>query len=343
MLPCKIYGISASSYIVMDQVSGRILEGSNVNNKRLIASISKIMTCIVAIEYGDIEGIVKIGDEVLKSYGSGVYVSIGEELTLDDLLYGLMLRSGNDAALAIAHNVGGSLENFVFLMNEMAAKIGMTNTTFVNPSGLEENDGSGNMSTVYDMALLTKYAMNNEHYRRIVSTESIVVKSSMKTYKWINKNRLLSSYEYCNGGKTGYTKKAKRTLVTSASKDDMNLIVVTFNDGNDFADHKKLYEKYFNNYEVMKVLKKGDKYGDNTYLGNDFNVIVNDKDKINTNIVMDSVVGKKNGEIVGRIEVILNDKNIGYRYLYLEKESVRDNKSIFSRLIDFIKRWGKFD
>ena len=121
----------------------------------------------------------------------------------------------------------------------------------------------------------------------------------------------------------------------------MNLIVVTFNDGNDFDDHKKLYEKYFNNYEEMKVLKKGDKYGNNTYLGSDFNVIVGSKDKISTNIIMDSVDGKRNGEIVGKIEVILNDKNIGYRYLYLEKESVRDNKSIFSRLVDFIKRWGK--
>lgn len=341
LFPIKVYGISASSYIVMDQDSGRVLESKNIDNKRLIASISKIMTAIVAIEYGDIEGNVKVGDEILKSYGSGIYVNLGEELTLDDLLYGLMLRSGNDAALAIATNVASSLENFVYMMNEVAAKIGMKNTNFVNPSGLEENDGTGNTSTVYDMALLTRYAMNNEHYRRIVSTKEIVVKSSLKTYKWTNKNKLLLNYEYCTGGKTGYTKKAKRTLVTTASKDGMNLIVVTFNDGNDFDDHKKLYEKYFNNYEVMKVLKGGDKYGSNTYLNSDFNVIVNSKDKISTKVIMDSLDNKRNGEIVGKIEVYLNDNNIGYRYLYLEKESVRDNKSIFSRLIDFIKRWGK--
>lgn len=340
LFPFKVYGISASSYIVMDQDSGRVLEGSNINNKRLIASISKIMTAIVAIEYGNIEENVKVGDEILKSYGSGVYVNVGEELTLDDLLYGLMLRSGNDAALAIAANVGSTVDNFVYIMNEVATKIGMNNTTFINPSGLEDNNGNGNMSTVYDMALLTRYAMNNEHYRRIVSTKDILVKSSLKTYKWINKNKLLLNYEYCTGGKTGFTKKAKRTLVTTASKDGMNLIVVTFNDGNDFDDHKKLYEKYFSNYEVMKVLKKGDKYGSSTYLGSDFNVIVNSKDKINTKLIMDNIEGKRNGEIVGKIEVYLNDKNIGYRYLYLEKESVRDNKSIFSRLINFIKRWG---
>ena len=326
----------------MDQDSGRVLEGSNIDKSRLIASISKIMTCIVAIEYGDIESVVKVGDEIITSYGSGIYVSIGEELTLDDLLYGLMLRSGNDAALAIAYNVGGSLENFVFLMNEMAAKIGMTNTVFVNPSGLEENDGSGNTSTVYDMAILTKYAMNNEHYRRIVGTESIIVKSSMKTYKWINKNKLLSSYEYCNGGKTGYTKKAKRTLVTSASNNEMNLIVVTFNDGDDFSDHRKLYEKYFNNYKVDKILSKGDKY-DDTYIGKDFYLIVNDKDKVNTEMIIDNKEDKRNGDVVGKINVYVNDNLIGYRYLYLEKRSVRDNKSIFSRLIDILKRIGNND
>ena len=326
----------------MDMNSGRVMEGSNINSQRLIASITKIMTCIVAIEYGDIESKVKIGEEVLKSYGSGIYVNIGEELTLDDLLYGLMLRSGNDAALAIANSVAGSLENFVYLMNDMALRIGMENTIFLNPSGLEGSDGSGNMSTVYDMALLTQYAMKNEHYRRIVGTESIIVKSSLKIYNWINKNKLLNTYEYCTGGKTGYTKKAKRTLVTTASKDDMDLIVVTFNDGDDFNDHKKLYEKYFNNYRVDIVLSKGDKY-DDTYIGKDFKLIVNDNDNVDTEVLMDNKIGKRNGDIVGKVNVYVNNKIMGYRYLYYSKKSVRDNKSIFSRLVDFLKGLGNND
>lgn len=341
-IPFKASALSASSYIVMDQDSGRILEGKNVESKRLIASITKIMTAIVAIEYGNVEDRVKVGNEIITSYGSGVYINIGEELTLDDLLYGLMLRSGNDAALAIAHHVGGSVDNFVFLMNEMASKIGMVNTTFVNPSGLEERDGSGNNSTVFDMAKLTQYAMNNEHYKRIVSTKDIVVKSSLKTYKWVNKNKLLHSYEYCTGGKTGFTKKAKRTLVTTSSKNGMNLIVVTFNDGNDFEDHKTLYEKYFNKYKVVKVLKNGDKYGFDSYVRKDFNLIVNDKDKISTNVIVDNKDGKRNGEVVGKIEVSVNDKLVGYRYLYLRKVSVQDNKSILSRLYELIKGW-KYD
>lgn len=340
LVPFKVGALNASSYIVMDQDSGRILEGSNIDSKRLIASITKIMTAIVAIEYGNIEDRVKIGNEVLSSYGSGIYVNIGEELTLDDLLYGLMLRSGNDAALAIAHHVGGSVDNFVFLMNEMASKIGMLNTVFVNPSGLEERDDSGNYSTVLDMAKLTQYAMNNEHYKRIVSTKEIVVKSSLKTYKWINKNKLLFNYEYCTGGKTGFTKKAKRTLVTTALKDNMRLVIVTFNDGDDFNDHKKLYQKYFNKYKVVKVLKKGDKYGFDSYVGKDFNLIVSDKDEINTKVLMDEKDNKRNGDIVGKVEVSINGKLIGYRYLYLRKASVQDNKSFFSRLYDLIKGWN---
>lgn len=339
LFPIRVGALSASSYIVMDQDSGRVLEGHNIESKRLIASITKIMTAIVAIEYGNIEDKVEIGNEIITSYGSGIYISIGEKLTLDDLLYGLMLRSGNDAALAIAYHVGGSIDNFVFLMNEMASKIGMVSTVFVNPSGLEERDERGNYSTVLDMAKLTQYAMNNEHYRRIVSTDEIVVKSSLKTYKWVNKNKLLHSYEYCNGGKTGFTKKAKRTLVTTAFKNGMNLIVVTFNDGNDFEDHKYLYEKYFNNYKIVKVLNKGDKYGFDSYIGKDFNVIVSENDNITTNVIVDNKDGKRNGEIVGKIEILVNNKLIGYRYLYLRKVSVQDNKSIFSRLYDLIRTW----
>ena len=341
LFPMKVSAISASSYIVMDQDSGRVLESHNSDSRRLIASITKIMTAVVAIEYGNIEDDVEIGNEIITSYGSGVYISIGEKLTLDDLLYGLMLRSGNDAALAIAHHVGGSIENFVFLMNEMADKIGMVNTSFVNPSGLEERDGSGNYSTVLDMAKLTQYAMNNEHYRRIVSTDEIVVKSSLKTYKWVNKNKLLHSYEYCNGGKTGFTKKARRTLVTTASKDGMNLIVVTFNDGDDFKDHKNLYEKYFNNFKVVKILNKGDKYGFDSYIGKDFKLIVNDSDNYSTNVVVDNKEGKRNGEIVGKVEVLVNNKVVGYRYLYLRKVSVQDNKSVFSRLYELIRSWKR--
>ena len=339
IIPFKVYSLSAESYIVMDMDSGRVLEGKNIEKISLIASVTKILTAITAIEYGNLEDTVEINEDILKSYGSGIYVQVGEELTLDDLLYGLMLRSGNDAALAIASYVGDNVDNFVFMMNEVARRIGMKNSLFVNPSGLEENDGSANKSTVYDMALLTKYAMNNDDYRRIVGTKEIVVKSSYKTYRWTNKNKLLFSYKYCNGGKTGFTKKAHRTLVTTASNNNMNLIVVTFNDGNDFNDHKNLYEKYFNNYKRVKVLDKNSNYGKNLILKNDFFMIKKENDKVDINVIKYNVSSALNGSIGGKVEVILNGEVLGSRNLYYEKVSVSKDKGFLSKLIEFLKFW----
>ena len=151
-----------------------------------------------------------------------------------------MLRSGNDAALTIASYVGGNVDEFVKKMNEKAQEIGMKNTVFNNPSGLDQE--KGNYSTAYDMAILTSYAMKNETYRKIVSTKSYKVKTNMNFYSWINKNKLLHTHKYSTGGKTGFTEIARRTLVTTASKDGVNLVAVTLNDGNDFNDHKNMFE-----------------------------------------------------------------------------------------------------
>lgn len=343
LFPFSIQAISATSYIVMDMDSGRVLEGKNVNKKSLIASTTKILTAITAIEYGNLEDVVRVNQDILTSYGSGIYIQVGEELLLDDLLYGLMLRSGNDAALAIASHVGGAKDNFVYLMNEMAINIGMKNSSFVNPSGLEEKDGKANYSTVYDMALLTKYAMKNQHYRRITGTKEIVVKSSFKTYRWFNKNKLLNSYKYCNGGKTGYTDKAKRTLVTTASKDNMNLVIVTFNDGNDFNDHKNLYEKYFNNYERVKVLDKNSEYGKNIEMKNDFYMIKKEGDVIETKVYLENIKTNIDGSIVGKVEVMLNGKVLGSRNLYYVKPDITKDKSFLSKLIEFMNKWRKYD
>ncbi len=322
--PFSVGAVGASSYIVMDQDSKRVLEGSNINKESLIASISKIMTCIVALEQGNFDKTVKIDDSILKAYGSGIYIEVGEELTLDDLLYGLMLRSGNDAALAIAKAVAGDVKSFVFLMNEQAKKIGMENTSFVNPSGLEENDGTANKSTTYDMALLMRYAMQNNYFRKIVATKDIVVKSSYKTYSWHNKNKLLSMYEYCTGGKTGFTKKAHRTLVTTATKDNKNLIVVTFNDGNDFVDHRNLYEKNFNLYKRKKILDKSKKYNKNYYVKDDYYLLVKDSDKVETKIKDNS------------IEVYVNDNLINKVTLFFKRDT-----SLVFRLKEFIEWWEK--
>ena len=258
---------SAYEYILMDMNSGRILAGKNYNTKALIASITKIMTCIIAIESGKLDETVKVTDIIKDSYGSGIYIEKDEEITLRDLLYGLMLRSGNDAALMVAEYIGGNIPKFVEIMNNKAKEIGMTKTKFVNPSGLDNTD-QGNYSTAYDMAILTRYAMQNEEYKKIVKTKKYTVKTNKKTYIWKNKNKLLNE-EYITGGKTGYTEKAKRTLVSTASSDNMNLVVVTIKDSDDWNTHKSLYQYAFNNYKTYRVLKKNNfkVIGDNYYNG----------------------------------------------------------------------------
>ena len=321
VLPMNVFGIniSARSAIMMDIDTRRILYSKNINEQRSVASISKIMTAVLAIESGKLDDIVTIGDEIDKSYGSGIYLEKGEEISLRDLVYGLMLRSGNDASLSIAKYVD---EDFVDLMNKKAKDIGMVNTIFNNPNGLDEE--SGNYSTAYDMAILASYASKLKEYRTIVSTKHYTVKTNKKTYKWTNKNKLLFKYKYLTGGKTGFTHKAKRTLVTTASKDDMNLVVVTLNDGNDFNDHKNLFDYGFNNYYKKHILNKGiidlyDMVYHNKYklsIDNDYYYTFNNNDKVLLEYELSDkpIIGK-----TGIIKVIVNNRVI-------HKEGIMCNK-----------------
>ena len=335
----KAYSSSATSTVLMDLDSLNVIYSNNMNDIRSVASISKIMTAIVAIENKDINDVVTIGEEINKAYGSGIYIKQGEEITLESLLYGLMLRSGNDAALAIAKYVGGDVGSFVELMNKKAVEIGMKNSKFNNPHGLDEN--GGNLSTAYDMALLTSYAMKNETYRKIVSTKKYTLKTNMNYYSWINKNKLLHSHDYITGGKTGFTDVAKRTLVTTASKDNVNLVVVTLNDGNDFVDHINLFEEAFNNYTNYNILKEGEieiidekYYLDTLYIKNNFNYTLNNNDK--NNILLNFKLEKKqnysDNDKVGVVEVLVNDKKVHEEDIYVTK---KEEKSFFQKL----KEW----
>ncbi len=254
-IPIDVWALTtnARSAILMDMDTKRILYSKNINEQRSVASISKIMTAILAIESNHLDDVVTIGDEIDASYGSGIYIEKGEKMRLRDLVYGLMLRSGNDASYAIANYVGG--DDFVEMMNAKAKEIGMVNTKFNNPNGLDEE--AGNYSTAYDMALLTSYASKNKEYQKIVGTKEYTLKTNKKSYKWTNKNKLLFNYDYATGGKTGFTRKAKRTLVTTASKNKLNLVAVTLVDGDDFNDHEKMFEYGFDNYYHYQLLKSG--------------------------------------------------------------------------------------
>ncbi|MDD2504813.1 MAG: D-alanyl-D-alanine carboxypeptidase [Bacilli bacterium] len=334
LFPFKVDAISASAYIVMDSDNYRVLEGSNIHTPYLIASTTKIMTAMVVINNSKLSEEIIIGEEVLKSYGSGIYVEVGEKIKIQDLLYGLMLRSGNDAAMALEHHIGGSKEGFVYLMNETAKSIGMKNTTFLNGHGLEENNKEGNKSSVYDMGLLSSYAIKNSYYKTISSTKKHTVTTNYKTYIWHNKNKLLNTYDYCTGGKTGFTELAKRTLVTNASKDNINLTIITFKDGNDFEDHRMLYEKYFNNYQSYKLVKKGKiktKYK-NTYIKNDINMTLNTNEynKINTKI---NYYNKNVTNMIGEVEVSLNGKSYLKEKIYLDDNPRTEKISFWKKII----------
>lgn len=343
IIPINVYGTSASSMIAMDLDNDYIYFEKNINEKRLIASITKIMTAIVTIENIDIEKKITVKEEVLKAYGSAIYINVGEQITIKDLLYGLMLRSGNDAAITIAINVAGSMENFASLMNELANKIGMKNTYFVNSHGLENND-TANVSTAKDMAILTKYAMNNKTFKEIFKTKKYIAKSSEKTYSWTNKNKLLHTESYITGGKTGFTKKARRTLVTTGSRNNLNVVVVTLNDANDFKNHKNMYENIFKNFVAVKVLDKDKikikeekiyKKG-NLYLEKDIYIPTKSKkDKIQIDYNLYNSKRYVNQDIVGYVTVSLNNKEIRKENIYIKVKEKKSNLNLW----DKIKRW----
>lgn len=344
-IPIGVRGIetSARSAILMDLDSNRILYEKNIHEVRSVASISKIMTAVIAIESGKLDDKVIVGEEIKSAYGSGIYIQVGEELTLRDLLYGLMLRSGNDAALAIANYVGGSVEEFVSMMNKKAKEIKMVNTTFNNPSGLDQE--KGNYSTAYDMALLTSYAMKLNDYKKITGTKKYTLTTNKNTYSWINKNKLLSIYKHSTGGKTGFTEIAKRTLVSTASKEDTNLVVVTLNDGNDWHDHQNLFEYGFNNYTTLPLLKKGyiniiddDYYNDyRLYIKKDYYYLLSNSEE--DNLIFKYELEKKrkinNNDQIGIINIYLGDKKIHEEKIFVD---IKEN-SKKSSFIDKLKGW----
>ena len=308
---------TATSSIVMDMDSKRILYSNNKDEKRLIASITKLITAAIALEKGKLSDVYTAGEEILEMYGTSIYLEYKEKMSLNDLLYGLMLRSGNDAAVVIANNISKDEESFVKLMNNKAKKLGMTNTSFSNSHGLDEV--TQNYSTAYDMALLSSYAYTTfKDYREITGTYKYTAQTKNKSYLWYNRNKLLNSYEYCTGGKNGYTPSAGRTLVTTASKDKLNLTVVTLNDGGEYQTHKNLYEYAFNKYKRYKILDKNkfsvnkSFFKDSLYIKESFYYPLTEEEKenIKTVVKITKKKGYKNKQQVGRVDIYLCNEKI---------------------------------
>lgn len=345
LFPIKTYA-KAISTIAMDLDTGRVLYSNNINEKRLIASITKVLTAIIVLETTDIEKEVEVGTEVLKMYGTNIYIEPGEKITIKDLLYGLLLRSGNDAAVTLAVATAGSEEKFVELMNQKAKEIGMKNSTFKNPHGLDED--TKNYSTAYDMALLSKYAYKNKTYRQISSTKKYESTTINKTYLWYNRNSLLNNYKYCTGGKNGYTPSAGKTLITTAKKNNLNLTIVTLNDDSKYETHQKLYEQLFAEYENYKIVDKNSfdvksKNEDEIlYLKKSFSYPLTKKEIYKIKTLVTLTDNSKN--TAGTIKIYLGDKKIGQLDIYKKSQKKKENflrkfKNLFTWKPKKINTW----
>ena len=249
--------IQAQAYCLMDSIDRQVLAQSRAHEPLPMASTTKIMTAVVVLERCQLNQTVRVSPLAVGVEGSSAYLQDGEELSVEQLLYALMLESANDAAVALAIHAAGSVEQFVDWMNQTAQAIGMEHSSFKNPHGLS---AQGHCACAHDMALLMAHAMKIEIFRHITSQGSY--RASMKEngeYRYFsNHNRLLDRYEYCIGGKTGYTLAAGRCLVTSSLKDGVELIAVTLNDRNDWNDHITLYEYGFGLYQQMCIAKAGE-------------------------------------------------------------------------------------
>lgn len=244
--------VSAQSAILIEKNSGRILYSKSADLRLPIASTTKIMTALCALEYCDINMTLTISDTASGVEGSSMYLETGEKMTIKELLYGLMLSSGNDAAVAISE---ATKCDFIQLMNETADKIGAKNTHFTNPNGLPDDE---HYSTCSDMARITAYAMQNPDFCEIVRTKSYRIEGEGKAYPrvLVNHNKLLNAYDGCIGVKTGFTKAAGRCLVSAAERDGMTLICVTLNAPNDWNDHKSMFDYGFSNYKYKAIVQK---------------------------------------------------------------------------------------
>lgn len=253
-VPGKAGAVSAQSAAVMDPISGRLLFDKNSSKQSLIASTTKIMTALLICERCNVLDQMRIPKEAVGIEGSSMYLREGEKLTLQELLYGLMLSSGNDAAVALALYCCGSIEEFANQMNDKARSLGMTQTHFANPNGLDAKD---HYSTARDLAILAAFAMENPVFAQTVSTKTITAGNRFLR----NHNKLLWLYPGADGVKTGYTKAAGRILVSSAERNRRRLVAVTINDPNDWHDHATLLDQGFSKYNLQRIVTVGDCVG----------------------------------------------------------------------------------
>ncbi len=254
LVPVHAGALSAKSAAMLDCLSGRMLLDRNSTEPSLIASTTKIMTALLICENCNVLDQMSVPKQAVGVEGSSMYLREGEKLSLQELLYGLMLSSGNDAAVALALYCCGSIPEFANLMNDKAQRLGMTQSHFENPNGL---DAENHRSTARDLAILASYAMDNPIFRQTVSTKTVTVGSRLLR----NHNKLLWLYPGADGVKTGFTKRAGRILVSSATQNHRRLVAVTINDPNDWQDHAAMLNQGFSQFNLQRIVTVGDCVG----------------------------------------------------------------------------------
>ena len=319
---------SAKGMCVIEKDSGRVLYSKNMNEKLPMASTTKIMTLITVLQNcDDLDQYIQVDVSAVGVEGTSIYLRKNETIKVRDLLYGLMLRSGNDAATALACHVGGSVEGFCKLMNELATKIGAKNSHFNNPHGLDDPE---HYTTAYDLALITAYALNNTIFKEVVSTKNHVIpETNMSDIRYLtNKNKLLSKLDGCVGVKTGFTSKAGRCLVSACERDNMTTVCVVLNCGPMFEESESLLNASFNEYNHTLLVDKNkeipNKVIENTegerlyiYPENDFYYPLkeNEKDKVEVKYNIEKSTAE-DGEVVGNIEIFYDNQLIKTLKLY---------------------------
>ena len=264
-------GLSANAFCLMDADTGDVLFASREDEEQAMASTTKIMTCLVAIREGDLHQTVEIPAAAVGIEGSSVYLSAGEKLTLLDLLYALMLQSANDAAVAIALAVSGSVDEFAHRMNATASEIGLNHTFYKNPHGLP---AEGHYSTAKDLCLLMAFAMKDEVFASITGEVHYRIPAPDGNSRYlVNHNKLLRQYDECVGGKTGFTKSAGRCLVTCARRNGKTLVCSTLNAPDDWNDHRNLYQDGFGLYHEVELCAVGSVKMDLPVVGGEVYVI----------------------------------------------------------------------
>lgn len=324
--------VSAASAVLMDAETGRVLYAREENTPRAIASTTKLMTALVAAEYleGDLSQMVEIRPEWTGIEGTSLYLTAGERICMKTLFYGLLLHSGNDAAVALAGLCGGDVETFVGWMNQRAQDLGMTNTHFSDPSGLGDEN---HYASALDMAKLGAACLKNPTVAEVLSTRTITLEGRRLT----NHNKLLWQYDGCTGMKTGYTRQAGRTLVSSARRNGQTLICVTLNDREDWKDHKALLDYGFASFPRQILAQEGDTLGQVPLTGSLLHMVsvsaretvaypLKEGEKVTTTFDVPEKIQApvKRGEIAGSVQYCLGDRVVGQTYLVWSGSAAQD-------------------